>query len=72
MSSDLRDTQAKFRQAHARSGIFLHSDDALNALNVMTRVLPGADELEQLRDGINHRQNELATAHAIGCVRTAG
>lgn len=41
-------------------------DDALYALEEITPRFAGADELEEVRDGIIQWQNELTAAHAIG------
>jgi hypothetical protein len=75
--ADLRDTQAKLRQVQAGSSIttdqafWYNLDDALYALEEITPRFAGADELEQVRERIIHWQNELATAHPVGCARTA-
>jgi hypothetical protein len=75
--ADLRDTEAKLRQAQAGSSITTHLtfwynlDDALYALEETPPRFAGADELEQVRERIIHWQNELAIAHAAGCARTA-
>jgi hypothetical protein len=74
--AELRDTQAKLRQVQAGSittdqAFWYNLDDALYALEEITPRFAGADELEQVRDRIIHWQNELATAHAVGCARTA-
>ena len=75
--ADLRDTQAKLRQAQAGSSIttdqafWYNLDDALYALEETPPRFAGADELEQVRERIIHWQNELGTAHAAGCARTA-
>jgi hypothetical protein len=75
--ADLRDTQAKLRQAQAGSSIitdqafWYNLDDALYALEETPPRFAGADELEQVRESIIHWQNELGTAHATGCARTA-
>jgi hypothetical protein len=74
--AELRDTQAKLRQVQVGSitidqAFWYNLDDALYALEEITPRFAGADELEQVRDRIIHWQNELATAHAVGCARTA-
>src|SRR5437763_14466629 len=75
--ADLRDTEAKLRQAQAGSSIttdqtfWYNLDDALYALEETPARFAGADELEQVRERIIHWQNELATAHPVGCARTA-
>jgi hypothetical protein len=75
--ADLRDTQAKLRQAQAGSSIttdqafWYNLDDALYALEETPPRFAGADELEQVRERIIYWQNELGTAHATGCARTA-
>src|SRR5438552_4121753 len=75
--ADLRDTEAKLRQAQADSSIttdqtfWYNLDDALYALEETPARFASADQLEQVRERIIHWQNELATAHAVGCARTA-
>ena len=75
--ADLRDAQAKLRQVQAGSSIttdqafWYNLDDALYALEETSPRFAGADELEQVRERIIHWQNELATANAAGCARTA-
>jgi len=75
--ADLRDTQAKLRQAQAGSSIttdqtfWYNLDDALHALEETPARFASADQLEQVRERIIHWQNELATANAAGCARTA-
>jgi hypothetical protein len=75
--ADLRDTQAKLRQAQAGSSIttdqafWYNLDDALYALEETPPRFAGADELEQVHERIIHWQNELGIAHAAGCARTA-
>ena len=75
--AELQDTQVKLRQVQAGSSIttdhafWYNLDDALYALEEITPRFAGADELEQVRERIIHWQNELATAHPVGCARTA-
>jgi hypothetical protein len=75
--AELQDTQVKLRQVQAGSSIttdhafWYNLDDALYALEEITPRFAGADELEQVRERIIHWQNELATADAVGCARTA-
>jgi len=69
--------EAKLRQAQAGSSIttdqtfWYNLDDALYALEETPARFAGAGELEQVRERIIHWQNELATANAAGCARTA-
>ena len=74
---ELEDTHAKLRHAQAGGRViadqafWYNLDDALYALEEITPRFADARELEQVREGILHWQNELAAAHAAGCARTA-
>lgn len=74
---ELRATQAKLWQVQAGSSIttdqafWYNLDDALYALEEITPRFAGADEVQEVHDGVIHWQNEVATAQAVGSARTA-